>query len=165
MRPIDRVGAGVVFALICTQTIHCCHLNFHNNWLFFLILKTKMSLSSKMRLFSCYCRFFFVTDTQKFVLKFKVLAILNMFTQFNKMNVYPFYYWHFLLLQICEILICVVFLHLFAGTEEIPKKSVVNRVASQLQKALREKGIAFLVNHGISEEKVISNAPNKRTPA
>lgn len=40
------------------------------------------------------------------------------------------------------------------GTEECPKKSVVNRVASQLQKALHEKGIAFLVNHGISEEKV-----------
>lgn len=46
------------------------------------------------------------------------------------------------------------FLNLFIGTEECPKKSVVNRVASQLQKALREKGIAFLVNHGISEEKV-----------
>lgn len=41
-----------------------------------------------------------------------------------------------------------------AGTEEFPKKSVVNRVANQLQKALHEKGIAFLVNHGISEEKV-----------
>ncbi|XP_031618575.1 1-aminocyclopropane-1-carboxylate oxidase-like [Contarinia nasturtii] len=40
------------------------------------------------------------------------------------------------------------------GTEECPKKSVVNRVASQLQKALCEKGIAFLVNHGISEEKL-----------
>lgn len=40
------------------------------------------------------------------------------------------------------------------GTEEFPKKSVVNRVALQLQKALCEKGIAFLVNHGISEEKV-----------
>lgn len=36
----------------------------------------------------------------------------------------------------------------------MPKKSVVNRVATQLQKAMREKGIAFLVNHGISEEKV-----------
>lgn len=47
-----------------------------------------------------------------------------------------------------------LFIFLFAGTEEIPKKSVVNRVASQLQKALHEKGIAFLVNHGISEEKV-----------
>lgn len=43
------------------------------------------------------------------------------------------------------------------GTEEIPKKSVVNRVAMQLQKALCEKGIAFLVNHGISEEKVLSS--------
>lgn len=40
------------------------------------------------------------------------------------------------------------------GTDEFPTKSVVNRVATQLQKALHEKGIAFLVNHGISEEKV-----------
>jgi len=40
------------------------------------------------------------------------------------------------------------------GTEEYPVKSVVNRVASQLRKAMREKGIAFLVNHGISEEKL-----------
>lgn len=50
-----------------------------------------------------------------------------------------------------------IFIHLISsttGTEEFPKKSVVNRVASQLQKALCEKGIAFLVNHGISEDKV-----------
>jgi len=40
------------------------------------------------------------------------------------------------------------------GTHEHPVKSVVNRVASQLQKALHEKGIAFLVNHGILEEKL-----------
>lgn len=33
-------------------------------------------------------------------------------------------------------------------------KSVVNRVALQLQKALPEKGFALLVNHGIPEEKV-----------
>lgn len=31
---------------------------------------------------------------------------------------------------------------------------MVNRVAVQLQKALSEKGLAMLVNHGISEEKV-----------
>ena len=43
---------------------------------------------------------------------------------------------------------------LISGTDECPVKSVVNRVASQLQKALHEKGLAFLVNHGISEEKV-----------
>lgn len=42
----------------------------------------------------------------------------------------------------------------FSGTEETPVKSVVIRVASQLHKALSDKGIAFLVNHGISEEKV-----------
>lgn len=40
------------------------------------------------------------------------------------------------------------------GTEETPVKSVVIRVASQLHKALSDKGIAFLVNHGISEEKL-----------
>lgn len=40
------------------------------------------------------------------------------------------------------------------GTEEIPHKSVVNKVAQQLQKALTEKGFALLVNHGIQEEKV-----------
>lgn len=40
------------------------------------------------------------------------------------------------------------------GTEEIPVKSVVTRVATQLQKALSEKGLAFIVNHGISEEKL-----------
>jgi len=40
------------------------------------------------------------------------------------------------------------------GTDEHPVKSVVNRVACQLQKALSEKGIAFLVNHGILEEKL-----------
>jgi isopenicillin N synthase-like dioxygenase len=33
-------------------------------------------------------------------------------------------------------------------------KSVVNRVAVQLAKALQNKGMALLVNHGISEEKV-----------
>lgn len=36
-------------------------------------------------------------------------------------------------------------------------KSVVNRVATQLERALHEKGLAFLVNHGISEEKVKIN--------
>lgn len=33
-------------------------------------------------------------------------------------------------------------------------KSVVNRVAVQLAKALQNKGMALLVNHGVSEEKV-----------
>lgn len=33
-------------------------------------------------------------------------------------------------------------------------KSVVNRVGHQLQKALSEKGMALLVNHGIADEKV-----------
>ncbi|KAH8242626.1 hypothetical protein KR032_000669 [Drosophila birchii] len=33
-------------------------------------------------------------------------------------------------------------------------KSLVNRVGQQLHKAFTEKGIAFLVNHGISEEKI-----------
>lgn len=36
----------------------------------------------------------------------------------------------------------------------MPVKSVVNRVGHQLQKALSEKGMALLVNHGISDEKV-----------
>lgn len=40
------------------------------------------------------------------------------------------------------------------GTEECPVKSVVNRVAIQLAKALQTKGMALLVNHGISDEKV-----------
>lgn len=43
---------------------------------------------------------------------------------------------------------------MFTGTEECPVKSVVNRVAVQLAKALQTKGMALLVNHGISEEKV-----------
>jgi len=33
-------------------------------------------------------------------------------------------------------------------------KSLVNRVGQQLHKAFTEKGIAFLVNHGIAEDKV-----------
>lgn len=45
-------------------------------------------------------------------------------------------------------------LYTCTGTEEIPHKSVVNKVAQQLQKALTEKGFALLVNHGIQEEKV-----------
>ncbi|ALC45849.1 CG33099 [Drosophila busckii] len=40
------------------------------------------------------------------------------------------------------------------GIEEVPVKSVVNRVGHQLQKALSEKGMALLVNHGISDEKL-----------
>lgn len=42
------------------------------------------------------------------------------------------------------------------GTDECPVRSVVNRVAVQLAKALQNKGMALLVNHGISEEKVDS---------
>ncbi|BFF92408.1 2-oxoglutarate-dependent dioxygenase htyE [Drosophila madeirensis] len=40
------------------------------------------------------------------------------------------------------------------GIEEVPVKSVVNRVGHQLKKALSEKGMALLVNHGISDEKL-----------
>ncbi|XP_055623696.1 uncharacterized protein LOC129767076 [Toxorhynchites rutilus septentrionalis] len=40
------------------------------------------------------------------------------------------------------------------GTEECPIRSVVNRVGGQLFKALTSKGVAMLVNHGISEEKI-----------
>lgn len=43
---------------------------------------------------------------------------------------------------------------LLIGTDECLVKSVVNRVAVQLAKAMKEKGMALLVNHGISEEKV-----------
>jgi isopenicillin N synthase-like dioxygenase len=46
-------------------------------------------------------------------------------------------------------------------------KSVVNRVAVQLAKALQNKGMALLVNHGISEEKVdcanVSVCPKAKT--
>ncbi|XP_030369789.1 1-aminocyclopropane-1-carboxylate oxidase-like [Scaptodrosophila lebanonensis] len=40
------------------------------------------------------------------------------------------------------------------GTEEVPVRSVVNRVGLQFRKALSEKGMALLVNHGISDEKL-----------
>lgn len=40
------------------------------------------------------------------------------------------------------------------GTEECPIRSVVNRVGGQLFRALSEKGVALLVNHGIPEEKI-----------
>ncbi|XP_052902986.1 uncharacterized protein LOC128310397 isoform X2 [Anopheles moucheti] len=40
------------------------------------------------------------------------------------------------------------------GKLECPIRSVVNRVGHQLHKALSEKGIALLVNHGISEDKM-----------
>nr|XP_019539144.2 UPF0676 protein C1494.01-like [Aedes albopictus] len=40
------------------------------------------------------------------------------------------------------------------GTEECPIRSVVNRVGSQLVRALTEKGVALLVNHGIAEDKI-----------
>lgn len=41
-----------------------------------------------------------------------------------------------------------------SGFDERPSRSVVNRVAAQLQKALQEKGIAFMVNHGICDNKL-----------
>lgn len=40
------------------------------------------------------------------------------------------------------------------GIEECPIRSVVNRVGGQLFRALTEKGVALLVNHGIPEEKI-----------
>lgn len=43
---------------------------------------------------------------------------------------------------------------LVLGTEDVPHRSVVNKVAQQLQKSLTEKGFALVVNHGIQEEKV-----------
>lgn len=41
-----------------------------------------------------------------------------------------------------------------SGTDQRPSRAVVNRVAIQLQKAISEKGVAFLVNHGICDEKM-----------
>lgn len=38
------------------------------------------------------------------------------------------------------------------GTDQRPSRTVINRVAVQLQKALTEKGIVFLVNHGICDD-------------
>lgn len=43
-----------------------------------------------------------------------------------------------------------------SGTDQRPSRAVVNRVAIQLQKAISEKGVAFLVNHGICDEKLQS---------
>lgn len=43
-----------------------------------------------------------------------------------------------------------------SGTDDRPSRSVVNRVAVQLHKALTEKGLALLVNHGICEDKLQS---------
>lgn len=43
-----------------------------------------------------------------------------------------------------------------SGTDDRPSRSVVNRVAIQLHKALTEKGLALLVNHGICEDKLQS---------
>lgn len=48
----------------------------------------------------------------------------------------------------------LIIMSCLVGTEECPVKSVVNRVAVQLAKALQNKGMALLVNHGISDEKV-----------
>jgi hypothetical protein len=41
-----------------------------------------------------------------------------------------------------------------SGTVDVPCKSTVRRVAAQLHRALSEKGLALLVNHGIPEDKV-----------
>lgn len=41
-----------------------------------------------------------------------------------------------------------------SGTDQRPSRAVINRVAAQLQKALTEKGIVFLVNHGICDDKM-----------
>ena len=46
------------------------------------------------------------------------------------------------------------FRFLFPGTERCPQKGVVKQVASKLLRALSEKGLALLVNHGIPECKV-----------
>uniref|UniRef100_A0A6M2DV74 Putative iron/ascorbate family oxidoreductase n=1 Tax=Xenopsylla cheopis TaxID=163159 RepID=A0A6M2DV74_XENCH len=40
------------------------------------------------------------------------------------------------------------------GTVACPMKSVITRVGAQLQKALSQKGLALLVNHGIPEQKM-----------
>lgn len=40
------------------------------------------------------------------------------------------------------------------GTERCPQKGVVKQVSSKLVRALSEKGLALLVNHGIPECKV-----------
>lgn len=40
------------------------------------------------------------------------------------------------------------------GTADAPCKSTVRRVAAQLNRAMSEKGLALLVNHGISDDKV-----------
>jgi len=41
-----------------------------------------------------------------------------------------------------------------SGTERCPQKGVMKQVASKLLRALSEKGLALLVNHGIPEWKV-----------
>lgn len=62
---------------------------------------------------------------------------------------------NYLSLNIINSHVChVLKLLLLIGTDECLMKSVVNRVAVQLAKAMKEKGMAMLVNHGISEEKV-----------
>lgn len=48
----------------------------------------------------------------------------------------------------------LTFCFYITGTEECPVRSVVTRVGQQLHKALTEKGLALLVNHGICDEKV-----------
>lgn len=51
---------------------------------------------------------------------------------------------------VCSLMCCLA----FAGTERCPQKGVVKQVASKLLRALSEKGLALLVNHGIPECKV-----------
>jgi hypothetical protein len=46
-----------------------------------------------------------------------------------------------------------------SGTVDAPCKSTVRRVAAQLHRALSEKGLALLVNHGIPEDKVRGSGP------
>ncbi|KDR07973.1 Gibberellin 20 oxidase 1 [Zootermopsis nevadensis] len=41
-----------------------------------------------------------------------------------------------------------------SGTADAPCKSTVRRVAAQLNRAMSEKGLALLVNHGISDDKL-----------
>lgn len=41
-----------------------------------------------------------------------------------------------------------------AGTVTMPVKPWVKKAADQLERALTNKGLVFLVNHGITEEKV-----------
>lgn len=57
----------------------------------------------------------------------------------------------------CVYLLIITYSCVFlpiSGTERCPQKGVVKQVASKLVRALSEKGLALLVNHGIPECKV-----------